>query len=136
MVSRGAEISSGAVWDSLKPLDYLQNHFRSFIIAKAHLGVKTGSTEVIRKVEEEEEEEQQPATTTATSTAAAAPSTAPSAGSTAGDSGTEDGPATRVSQLPTLPPPLPWNLPAGVDCTTSGVLACECPMGVLDRKDQ
>lgn len=51
MVSRGAEISSGAVWDSLKPLDYLQNHFRSFIIAKAHLGVKTGSTEVIRKVD-------------------------------------------------------------------------------------
>lgn len=73
--------------------------------------------------EEEEEEEQQPATTTATSTAAAAPSTAPSAGSTAGDSGAEDGPAARASQLPTLPPPMPWNLPAGVDCTTSGVLA-------------
>uniref|UniRef100_G3UHU6 SR-related CTD associated factor 1 n=1 Tax=Loxodonta africana TaxID=9785 RepID=G3UHU6_LOXAF len=66
---------------------------------------------------------EQPATTTATSTAAAAPSAAPSAGSTAGDSGAEDGPATRVSQLPTLPPPMPWNLPAGVDCTTSGVLA-------------
>lgn len=65
----------------------------------------------------------QAGTTTATSTAAAAPSTAPSAGSTAGDSGAEDGPATRVCQLPTLPPPMPWSLPAGVDCTTSGVLA-------------
>lgn len=82
-----------------------------------------GAEEEEEEEDEEEEEEQQPATTTATSTAAAAPSTAPSAGSTAGDSGAEDGPAARASQLPTLPPPMPWNLPAGVDCTTSGVLA-------------
>ncbi|EHB05661.1 Splicing factor, arginine/serine-rich 19 [Heterocephalus glaber] len=91
--------------------------------AAEEAGIRGGAEEEEDEEEEEEEEQQQPATTTATSTAPAAPSAAPSAGSTAGDSGAEDGPATRASQLPTLPPPMPWNLPTGVDCTTSGVLA-------------